>query len=142
MEGVPGETLLRSLLSRTVDDFSGYDGVRVPSCRQMWRLRFSLRSCLMIQPSGVLLFTGITWEMKQRKNPTFSFLKHQNRNEQSSRSPTAAVLQVFGRVWFHHLVLIVASSKSCQDPPPPFLCSGGKKQPSQVGPGGPREDKP
>lgn len=40
----------------------------------------------------------------------------------------AAVSQVFGRVWLHHLVLIAASSKNWQDfqRTPSFLSSGVK----------------
>lgn len=92
----------------------------------------------MIKTSGVAVFASITLEMKQSKNPTFSFLKRQNQNEQSSRHESAAaVSQVFGCVWFLHLVLIVASSKSRKDvhppPPTPVPVQGGKKQHSRTG---------
>lgn len=52
-EGVLGETLLRSLLRKTVDHFHGYDGVRLPSCGQMWRLAAETAAVLpQVLPDG------------------------------------------------------------------------------------------
>ncbi len=48
----------------------------------------------------------------------------------ASEAAAAAVAQVFGCVWLHHLVLIAASSKNWQDfqQTPSFLYSGVKRR--------------